>query len=169
MLRVKSCITFVICSVLCLLTSARSESPAFQSPEGNQLVHKAGWISIGYLRRNGDKWATEVYHEFLRRPSGPPSLIPAKGDVLRLKKAFPLYLTGYGQTGEARRLESPANRILTDSDATGIRVPAESVVCVEDVAWETVVEHMGAVWFRVTPANGPSTSSRDTACDFVAK
>ena len=47
-----------------------------------------------------------MYHEFLRRPSGPPSLIPAKGDVLRLKKAFPLYITGYGQTGEVRRLES---------------------------------------------------------------
>lgn len=26
--------------------------------------------------------------------------------MLRLKKAFPLYITGYGQTGEVRRLES---------------------------------------------------------------
>lgn len=155
----KSCMSPIICAVL-YLASVQSDLRAFHGPEWNQLVHKTGWISLGYLRRSGDEWATEVYHELVRRSPGPSSLIPVRGDALRLKKAFPLYLTGYGQTGEARRLESPANRILTDSDATGIRLPPGAVVCVEDVAWETVVEHMGAVWVRVAPVNdGDGTES----------
>ena len=137
------------CLVACQQTHHENAEDA--SGQWGALEHRTGWIYLGELRRDRSTWATEIHHTTVSRRSGATGVLPVKGDVLKFSREAMVCILGFKQTGEERRLESPAGRRITDSDLTGVRLPASSVVRVEDVVWEDLFEHMGGVWVRVAP------------------
>ena len=137
----------VLLASLCATTAANSQSIGTLS----QLEHRTAWIFLGVIDPSGS-WATQTHYILISDTAG-ESTMPRKGDVLETTSSTEVLISGYRRSGERRRLEPPANRIITPDDHTGIVLPSSSQVNVQAVVVEQSVGGLRGVWVRVTPAS----------------
>lgn len=122
-------------TVACVATC----SGATQSPPGTDpwaaLEHKTGWVYAGAIDRKESLWVTQLHHRYLDvvaepdrafafdSPTPLQSRMPRVGDVIEVTAEMSLRIVDFEMTRELRRLESPAGRVLTKTDSTGVSLP----------------------------------------------
>ncbi len=128
--------------------------PAPAADPWQKLEHKMAWVLVGAL--DGDHYSSAKAYEVIGKsePVG-GVLLPVTGDKLRLIElsATSLFILGFSQTGETRRLESPTTvgRRLDKDDYTGLKLFLGSVVQVHKVEIGRSLVGFRQVWALVSP------------------
>jgi hypothetical protein len=119
----------------------------------NAIPFGSGWIFLGYFDRQASAYiegplARVVLHD----SPDEPSLLPARGDVLRIIKPRDLIIADFKTQGLVDQLTPPAliHAKLTDADETGLILRRDQLVLVRDISITQLPGRTPAVWCRVT-------------------
>ena len=115
-----------------------------------KLQPKTAWIHLGDLESGGD-WAAVPYFTAIPLDTSKLPGVPAHGDVIELRWRTELYLLEFGRSLESRRMESPANKQLSEADAVGAVLPLGVHVQVEQVDISRSGGKLRSVWARISP------------------
>lgn len=78
-------------------------------------------------------------------------VVPVAGEVLKTTERMNLRILGYQATGEVRRLESPAGKVMTAQDSTEVWLPPGTKMLVREVSIYRYQNGGREVWVRVEP------------------
>lgn len=113
------------------------------------LQNRTAWLYLGDVTASEESWATQIRHA--DESGNTNRVVPQPGDVIRITSEIELLILEYRTRGEELRLRSPADRILTTKDRTGITLGSDSKVRIEEIQLETPAGGLKGVWARVTP------------------
>lgn len=138
--------------VLAILLPVAADAYAASDP-WSTLTAKNAWIFLGEWDKRDAEWATQPSHVVKHRTSRHPSALPQVGDVLEIRQDAELLILGFRSTGEARRNESPAGRVQTADNLTGLILKNGYNVRVRRVVLEShkMSREMQGVWALVEP------------------
>jgi hypothetical protein len=104
-----------------------------------QLEHKTGWVWLGVVDEEGRVDAGD---------GSTATLVPARGDRLRVPRRMRIHIADYATTGEARRAELPSTG---SGDATRLWIAPGTLAIVDDV--RVAASPPNEVWARLSPVS----------------
>jgi hypothetical protein len=112
------------------------------------LRYKTGWIEIGVMDSQLQKWTGGQPFSFERGPNGRE--LPRPGDRILLKASHPIYILDFGSHGEELRTQAPAtDRRMDLADETGTRASPRVPYTVADVQSRLWGQDSWSVWIRL--------------------
>ena len=110
----------------------------------------SGWILLGDLERNGEKFIRGPFYKIYKSSYLDKSLVPRKGEQLQLTVEREVVIPGYKETGLTKQFDAPWTlNVLSESDYTGTKLPKHGVVEVRDVSLGSFPDQPVVVWARV--------------------
>lgn len=109
------------------------------------LKNETGWVLLGAFDVDARAWASVLKH---RRTELDP-LVPKVGDVLTISMPQKVFIVGFKVNGERDYLASPALTPMSNDNLTGIVLPVDTTVVVQDVQRGQVTARLQLVWARV--------------------
>ena len=136
----------VACAAVTAGNGQRPEAPHAL----DALRFGTGWVLLGFLDNESQLWTTILKHRVKERRVASDSIVPLPGDVLELSMELQVYIVDYQARGEENRLVSPADRMLTKDNLTGVTLLAGTEVVAEEVILDSPGYNVQSVWARVT-------------------
>ena len=131
---------------------------------GPTLPFNTGWIFVGYYAANPKVFIEGPTSTVAFRPTGAErgELVPAIGDVLRVRKPRRVIIAAYRTAGLKHQLTSPplVNNILNADDDTGVELPEGEFVIVRDVEISGAPGRASSVWARIAVCDDQTESCR---------
>jgi len=135
----------VMVSLVAVIASAHPLT--LQSGEPSHPLSKlqfgTGWLMLGFFDTADKDWATVLKHKIGK------SILPVPGEILEIAREHPIIIMDFQLKGEASRLLSPAGQKMEKRHFTGLSLPPDSRVKVEEVDREDVIGTSQAIWVRV--------------------
>jgi hypothetical protein len=134
---------------------AAGQSQTLKTPHVlDALRFGTGWILIGALDVKTELWATILKHRVTQRLVASDSIVPLAGDILEITMELPVLIVDYESRGEENRLISPAGRVSSTSNMTGVMLSVGTSVIVEEIARDPLgnVKNVQRVFARVARA-----------------
>jgi hypothetical protein len=109
-----------------------------------------GWVLLGDLDSSGIRYIRQPLYETYKSVYPEPSLVPRKGEQLRLLAERNLVIAGYRTSGLTQQFRPPWQlQFLSDADYTGIKIPKGAIVEVRDVSLGSFPGEPIVVWVRI--------------------
>jgi hypothetical protein len=145
--------TVLTCQILTIsivtALTARANQP---SDAWAPLLHKTGWVLLGDVDTKTNTWATTVRHTIKSPERSNPIGIPRRNDRIEITMEAQLVIVGFQTHGERDRALSPAGRLITKEDLTGIKLLPGTMVVVLDIRLDPSRYGVQHVWAQVTAA-----------------
>ena len=112
----------------------------------------SGWILVGDLDPNAEFYVRGPLYEDEKSSYSETSIVPRKGELIRLLAERNLIIAGYKTDGVNKLFMPPWQlNILSEADYTGIRLHKDSVIEIRDVSLGSFPGQPIVVWVRVAP------------------
>lgn len=112
----------------------------------------SGWLLVGDLDPSAVSYVRGPFYKTEKSSYPTTSVVPRKGELLRLLAERNVIIAGYKTNGLARQFMPPWQlNILSDVDYTGVKLPKDSVGEVRDVSLGSFPSQPVVVWVRVAP------------------
>jgi hypothetical protein len=138
--------------VAILVSSVVAAYSAAQTSESwARFKEHTAWIYLGLWDEGSAHWRTLLSHESVGAVT-PGGSIPARGDIIRITHPQMLYILDYQNRGESRNRESPAGKLLTSADETGVGLEQGALVEILEIGTARNSGELRSVWARVRPS-----------------
>jgi hypothetical protein len=135
-----------------------------EPPFGPAIPFKTGWVFIGYYDGGKQTFVEGPTSVVAFRPTGGErgQIVPAVGDILRIRKDRNVIIAAYKTAGLKNQLTSPplVKDPMTDEDETGVQLKEGTFVIVRDVEASGYAGRAASIWARVASCDDQTDSCR---------